>query len=114
MGKAPAALPCGQLHSEYDLCAAHRAPRSAGAGPRQRTECAEERHGRASVSGTRMTASGALAATAAGAAPPPSAWPRPWAGRAVIIAATLLAVGLGLYHLSRPGYLPAIGEYADR
>ncbi len=60
-----------------------------------------------------MTASGAVPATAAGAPPSPGAGHGPWAVRAVIIAATLLAVGLRLYDLSRPGYLLGISEYDD-
>jgi alpha-1,2-mannosyltransferase len=60
-----------------------------------------------------VTASGAVPATAAGAPAPSGGWPRPWAVRAVIIAATLLAVGLRLYDLSRPGYLLGISEYDD-
>jgi alpha-1,2-mannosyltransferase len=59
-----------------------------------------------------VTASGAVPATAAGV-PLPSEGPRPWVLRAVIIAATLLAVGLRLYDLSRPGYLFGISEYDD-
>ena len=59
-----------------------------------------------------MTASGAVPATAAGA-PPSSEGARTWAVPAVIIAATLLAVGLRLYDLSRPGYLFGISEYDD-
>jgi alpha-1,2-mannosyltransferase len=64
------------------------------------------------VSGTRVTASGAVTATAAGPALPGDG-PRPWVVRAVIIVATLLAVGLRLYDLSRPGYLLGISEYDD-
>ena len=60
-----------------------------------------------------MTASGAVPAAAAGAPPSPGAGPGPRAVRAVIIAATLLAVGLRLYDLSRPGYLLGISEYDD-
>ena len=60
-----------------------------------------------------MTASGAVPATAPGAPPGAGAGSRPWAVRAVIIAATLLAVGLRLYDLSRPGYLFGISEYDD-
>jgi alpha-1,2-mannosyltransferase len=59
-----------------------------------------------------VTASGAVPATAAGA-PPSSEGARTWAVPAVIIAATLLAVGLRLYDLSRPGYLFGISEYDD-
>src|SRR5579863_9312053 len=110
MGKAPAAIPCGQLHSQYDLSAAGRVPRSSGARPWPCAEGTRERHGRASVSGTRVTASGAVTATAAGP-PLPGDGPRPWVIRAVIITATLLAVGLRLYDLSRPGYLLGISEY---
>ena len=60
-----------------------------------------------------MTASGAVPATAAGAVPPPGDGARPWAVRGVIIAATVLAVGLRLYDLTRPGYLFGISEYDD-
>jgi Glycosyltransferase family 87 len=67
--------------------------------------------GEASVSGTRVTASGARSSGAAGA--PPGDGPRPWVLTAVIIAATLLALGLRLYDLSRPGYLLGISEYDD-
>src|SRR5262249_58967750 len=38
---------------------------------------------------------------------------RPWAVYTVIIAATVVAVGLRLYDLSRPGYLLGISEYDD-
>src|SRR5438105_384907 len=81
----------------------------------QATPCnqqARDRHGRAVLSGTRVTASGAVPATAAGA-PPRREGARSWAVPAVIIAATLLAVGLRLYDLSRPGYLLGISEYDD-
>src|SRR5262249_47331908 len=111
-GNAPAAIPCGQLHSECDLSAAGRVLRRCGAGPLPGTEDARERHGRAVLSGTRVTASGAVPAAAAGAAPR-GAGARSWAVPAVIIAATLLAVGLRLYDLSRPGYLLGISEYDD-
>lgn len=57
-----------------------------------------------------MTASGAVPSTAAGA---PLPGVRRRALRAVIIAATLLAVGVRLYDLSRPGYLLGISEYDD-
>jgi len=43
---------------------------------------------------------------------PPSR-PRPWALTAVIFATTLLAVGLRLYELSRPGFLLGINEYDE-
>src|SRR5262245_5664417 len=112
MGEAPAAIPCGQLHAEYDLSTAGRAPWTFGARPLSCTEDAGERHGRAVVSGTRVTSSGAVPASAAGA-PRPSERARAWAVRAVIIAATLLAVGLRLYDLSRPGYLLGVSEYDD-
>ena len=45
-------------------------------------------------------------------APPPGC-PRPLALTAVIVTATLLAVGLRLYDLSRPGFLLGINEYDD-
>jgi alpha-1,2-mannosyltransferase len=64
------------------------------------------------VSGTRVTASSARSSGAAGALPPASG-PRPWVLTAVIITATLLALGLRLYDLSRPGYLLGISEYDD-
>ena len=60
-----------------------------------------------------MTASGAVPAAVPGAPPGPGAGSRAWAVPAVIIAATLLAVGLRLYDLSRPGYLFGISEYDD-
>jgi len=60
-----------------------------------------------------VTASGAVPAAAPGAPAAPGAGARAWAVRAVIIAATLLAVGLRLYDLSRPGYLFGISEYDD-
>ncbi|HET7246603.1 MAG TPA: hypothetical protein VFJ07_17380, partial [Streptosporangiaceae bacterium] len=50
---------------------------------------------------------------AAAGAPPPGKGARTWAVPAVIIVATLLAVGLRLYDLSRPGYLLGISEYDD-
>src|SRR5260370_23124491 len=65
------------------------------------------------VSGTRVTASGARSSRAAGAPSEPGDGRRPWAVYAVIIAATVLAVGLRLYDLSRPGYLFGISEYDD-
>jgi hypothetical protein len=55
------------------------------------------------VSGTRVTASGAVASTAAGAPPQPRQGVRPWAVTAVIVTATLLAVALRIYDLTRPG-----------
>jgi hypothetical protein len=64
------------------------------------------------VSGTRVTASGARPSGAADA-PQTGDGLRPWAVSAVIIAATLLAVGLRLYDLTRPGYLFGISEYDD-
>ena len=60
-----------------------------------------------------MTASGAAAATAAGAAPRLRTRLRPSAVTAVIITATLLAVALRIYDLTRPGYLFGISEYDD-
>jgi len=60
-----------------------------------------------------VTASGAVPAAVPGAPPGPGAGSRAWAVPAVIIAATLLAVGLRLYDLSRPGYLFGISEYDD-
>src|SRR5205809_918815 len=66
-----------------------------------------------SVSGTRVTASGARAAAATGAPPQSGVAARPWAVTAVIIAAAVLAAGLRLYDLSRPGYLLGISEYDD-
>jgi alpha-1,2-mannosyltransferase len=65
----------------------------------------------ASVSETRVTASSTPSSGAAGARPQPG--PRPWVLNAVIIAATVLAAGLRLYDLSRPGYLLGISEYDD-
>lgn len=60
-----------------------------------------------------MTASGAAAATAAGAAPRRRTRLRPSAVTVVIITATLLAVALRIYDLTRPGYLFGISEYDD-
>ncbi len=65
------------------------------------------------MSGTRVTASGARSSPAPGAPSQPGDGRRPWAVYAVIIAATVLAVGLRLYDLSRPGYLFGISEYDD-
>jgi hypothetical protein len=65
------------------------------------------------LSGTRVTASGAAAAAAATAAPRLRTRLRPSAVTAVIIAATLLAVALRIYDLTRPGYLFGISEYDD-
>jgi alpha-1,2-mannosyltransferase len=65
------------------------------------------------VSGTRVTASSARSAGAADARPQTGDGVRPWAVNAVVIATTLLAVGLRLYDLSRPGYLLGISEYDD-
>src|SRR5260370_42239576 len=62
------------------------------------------------VSGTRVTASGARSSPAPGAPSQPGDGRRPWAVYAVIIAATVLAVGLRLYDLSRPGYLFGISQ----
>src|SRR5215472_2702892 len=69
-------------------------------------------HGEASVSGTRVTSSSARSSGAAGARPSGDGL-RPWVLPAVIIATTLLALGLRLYDLSRPGYLLGISEYDD-
>src|SRR5499427_1025384 len=66
-----------------------------------------------SVSETRVTASGARSSPAPGEPPQPGEGRRRWAVYAVIIAATLVAVGLRLYDLSRPGYLLGISEYDD-
>jgi Glycosyltransferase family 87 len=65
------------------------------------------------VSGTRVTASSALPSPEAGAPSQPGDSRRRWAVSAVIIVATLLAAGLRLYNLSRPGYLFGISEYDD-
>jgi len=65
------------------------------------------------VSGTRVTASSALPSPEAGAPSQPGDSRRRWAVSAVIIMATLLAAGLRLYNLSRPGYLFGISEYDD-
>jgi glycosyl transferase family 87 len=65
------------------------------------------------VSEARVTASSTPSAGAAGAQPQPGTGSRPWLVNAVIIAATLLAVGLRLYDLTRPGYLLGISEYDD-
>jgi alpha-1,2-mannosyltransferase len=64
------------------------------------------------VSGTRVTASSARSSPA-GAPSEPTDGRRRWAVYAVIIMATLLAVGLRLYDLSRPGYMFGISEYDD-
>jgi len=66
------------------------------------------------VSGTRVTASGARSGAAAAA--PPVAAGRRWRWSAVtvvIVVATVIAAGLRLYQLSRPGYLLGITEYDD-
>ena len=65
------------------------------------------------MSGTRVTASGARSSPAAGAPSQPGDGRRRWAVYAVIIAATVVAVGLRLYGLSRPGYFLGISEYDD-
>jgi hypothetical protein len=65
------------------------------------------------VSGTRVTGTSARSAASAEAPPRIGHRFRPGAVNAVIIAATLLAVGLRLYDLSRPGYLLGISEYDD-
>ena len=65
------------------------------------------------MSGTRVTASGARSSPAAGAPPQPGDARRRRAVYAVIIVTTLLAIGLRLYDLSRPGYLFGISEYDD-
>src|SRR5215475_8763906 len=65
------------------------------------------------VSETRVTASGARPSPAPGAPAQPGDGRRPWVMYAVIIAATLAAVGLRLYDLSRSGYLLGISEYDD-
>ena len=60
-----------------------------------------------------MTATGGAAAGAAGAPAGPRRGVRPSAVTAVIITATLLAVALRIYDLTRPGYLFGISEYDD-
>jgi alpha-1,2-mannosyltransferase len=65
------------------------------------------------VSETRVTGSGARPSPAPGEPPQPGEDRRPWAVYAVIIAATVIALGLRLYDLSRPGYLLGISEYDD-
>ena len=60
-----------------------------------------------------MTATGGAAAGAAGAPARPRRGLRPSAVTAVIITATLLAVALRIYDLTRPGYLFGISEYDD-
>jgi Glycosyltransferase family 87 len=65
------------------------------------------------VSGTRVTASGARSSPAAETAAQPGDGRRRWAVYAVIIVATLLAVALRIYDLSRPGYMFGISEYDD-
>jgi alpha-1,2-mannosyltransferase len=59
----------------------------------------------------RVAASGTRLCAVADARP--SGCPRPLALTAVIFAATLLAVGLRLYDLSRPGFLLDISEYDE-
>ena len=65
------------------------------------------------MSGTRATASSARSAGVADALPQSGDGLRPSTVTAVIIAATLLAVGLRLYNLTRPGYLFGVSEYDD-
>ena len=65
------------------------------------------------MSGTRVTASGARSSPDAGAPSQSGDARRPWVLPAVIIVATLLAVALRLYDLSRPGYMFGISEYDD-
>ena len=60
-----------------------------------------------------MTATGGAAIGAAGASARPRRGLRPSAVTAVIITATLLAVALRIYDLTRPGYLFGISEYDD-
>lgn len=68
--------------------------------------------GSAQVARSRgQTAPGARPSAAAGAGP--LGCPRQWALTAVITTATLLAVALRLYDLSRPGFLRGINEYDD-
>ncbi len=64
------------------------------------------------MSGTRVSASSARSSPAGGP-PEHTDGRRRWAVYAVIIVATLLAVGLRLYDLSRPGYMFGISEYDD-
>src|ERR1022692_5314437 len=59
----------------------------------------------------RVTASGTRFSAVADARPP--GCPRPLALTAVIFTATLVAVGLRLYDLSRPGFLLGINEYDE-
>ncbi len=65
------------------------------------------------MSEARVTASGARSSPARGEPPQPGEVRRPWAVYAVIIAATVIALGLRLYDLSRPGYLLGVSEYDD-
>jgi hypothetical protein len=60
-----------------------------------------------------VTATGGAAIGAAGASARPRRGLRPSAVTAVIITATLLAVALRIYDLTRPGYLFGISEYDD-
>jgi len=60
---------------------------------------------------SRLTAPGARSSAAAGARL--LGCPRPWTLIAVIMTATLLAVGLRLYDLSRPSFLLGIDEYDE-
>src|SRR5215831_15534014 len=60
---------------------------------------------------SRLTAPGARSSAAAGARL--LGCPRPWTLKAVIMTATLLAVGLRLYDLSRPDFLLGINEYDE-
>jgi Glycosyltransferase family 87 len=59
----------------------------------------------------RSTAPGARSSPAAGARL--LGCPRPWTLIAVIVTATVLAAGLRLYDLSRPGFLLGINEYDE-
>jgi alpha-1,2-mannosyltransferase len=59
----------------------------------------------------RSTAPGARSSPAAGARL--LGRPRPWTLIAVIVTATVLAAGLRLYDLSRPGFLLGINEYDE-
>ena len=71
------------------------------------------------MSGT--TSSAAIAGPGSGepggesqAAPPPSRVLALTPVSIVIVAATVLALGLRLYQLSRPGFLLSVNEYEDR
>jgi hypothetical protein len=65
------------------------------------------------VSGTPLTASSAGSRPAVTEPPAPAGRRRLRATGWVIVAASLLALGLRLYELSRPGYLLGITEYDD-